>query len=138
MDRVTGLSVFAKVVESSSFAAAARHFGLSPAMVSKHILALEERLGARLLNRTTRRVSPTEIGRVFYERATRILADMDDPAALPDQERAEESVGTAEHREPQRDLACLRREHARTAGRTRLRTSAAARLSAATSNPAPK
>src|SRR5260221_1146644 len=78
MDRITGLSVFAKVVEGSSFAAAARHFGLSPAMVSKHILALEERLGARLLNRTTRRVSPTEIGRVFYERATRILADLDD------------------------------------------------------------
>ena len=78
MDRMTGLSVFAKVVEGSSFAAAARHFGLSPAMVSKHILALEERLGARLLNRTTRRVSPTEIGRVFYERATRILADIDD------------------------------------------------------------
>jgi DNA-binding transcriptional LysR family regulator len=78
MDRITGLSVFARVVESSSFAAAARHFGLSPAMASKHILALEERLGARLLNRTTRRVSPTEIGRVFYERATRILADIDD------------------------------------------------------------
>jgi len=78
MDRITGLSVFAKVVEGSSFAAAARHFGLSPAMVSKHILALEERLGARLLNRTTRRVSPTEIGRVFYERATRILAEIDD------------------------------------------------------------
>jgi DNA-binding transcriptional LysR family regulator len=78
MDRITGLSVFAKVVEGSSFAAAARHFGLSPAMVSKHIVALEERLGARLLNRTTRRVSPTEIGRVFYERATRILADIDD------------------------------------------------------------
>ena len=78
MDRVTNLAVFAKVVEGSSFAAAARHFGLSPAMVSKHILALEERLGARLLNRTTRRVSPTEIGRAFYERATRILADLDD------------------------------------------------------------
>jgi DNA-binding transcriptional LysR family regulator len=78
MDRITGLSVFAKVVEGSSFAAAARHFGLSPAMVSKHIVALEERLGARLLNRTTRRVSPTEIGRVFYERATRILAEIDD------------------------------------------------------------
>src|SRR5258707_5429702 len=78
MDRITGLSVFAKIVEGSSFAAAARHCGLSPAMVSKYILALEERLGARLLNRTTRRVSPTEIGRVFYERATRSLADLDD------------------------------------------------------------
>ena len=76
MDRITSLSVFAKVLEGSSFAAASRHFGLSPAMVSKHILALEERLGARLLNRTTRRVSPTEIGRIFYERSTRILADL--------------------------------------------------------------
>jgi len=78
MDRVTSLSIFAKVVEGSSFAAAARHFGLSPAMVSKHINALEERLGARLLNRTTRQVSPTEIGREFYERSTRILADLDE------------------------------------------------------------
>ncbi len=78
MDRVTSLSVFVKVVEGSSFAAAARHFGLSPAMVSKHIVSLEERLGARLLNRTTRQVSPTEIGREFYERSTRILADLDE------------------------------------------------------------
>jgi DNA-binding transcriptional LysR family regulator len=78
MDRVTSLSVFAKIVESGSFAAAARHFGLSPAMVSKHVHALEARLGARLLNRTTRRVSATEIGRGFYERSTRILADLDD------------------------------------------------------------
>src|SRR5260370_8097652 len=46
MDRVTSLSVFIKVVEGSSFAAAARHFALSPAMVSKHINTLEERLGA--------------------------------------------------------------------------------------------
>jgi DNA-binding transcriptional LysR family regulator len=78
MDRVTSLSIFVKVVEGSSFAAAARHFVLSPAMVSKHINTLEERLGARLLNRTTRQVSPTEIGREFYERATRILADLDE------------------------------------------------------------
>src|SRR5258708_7799720 len=78
MDRVPSLSVFVKVVEASSFAAAARHFGLSPAMVSKHIVSLEERLGARLLNRTTRQVSPTEIGREFYERSTRILADLDE------------------------------------------------------------
>lgn len=78
MDRVTSLSIFVKVVEGSSFAAAARHFGLSPAMVSKHIVSLEERLGARLLNRTTRQVSPTEIGREFYERSTRILADLDE------------------------------------------------------------
>jgi DNA-binding transcriptional LysR family regulator len=78
MDRITSLSVFAKVVEVSSFAAAARHFGLSPAMVSKHVVSLEERLGARLLNRTTRQVNPTEVGRQFYERTMRILADLDE------------------------------------------------------------
>lgn len=76
MDRLTGLAVFVKVVEDSSFAAAARHFGLSPAMVSKHVQALEERLGARLLNRTTRRVSPTEVGSAYYERARQLLAEL--------------------------------------------------------------
>ena len=62
MDRFVGMAVFAKVVETSSFAAAARHFDISPAMVSKHIRTLEERLGVRLLNRTTRSVSVTEAG----------------------------------------------------------------------------
>lgn len=78
MDRFTALAVFVKVVERRSFAAAAREFGLSPAMVSKHVRALEERLGARLLNRTTRRLSLTEVGRGYYERARQILADLED------------------------------------------------------------
>ncbi|HWI28304.1 MAG TPA: LysR family transcriptional regulator [Stellaceae bacterium] len=78
MDRFTTLAVFVKVVDSRNFAAAARHFGLSPAMVSKHVRALEERLGARLLNRTTRRLSLTEVGRGYYERARQILADLED------------------------------------------------------------
>jgi DNA-binding transcriptional LysR family regulator len=78
MDRFVGIAVFAKVVDSASFAAAARHFGISPAMVSKHVKSLEERLGARLLNRTTRRVSATEAGQEYYERAVRILAEMED------------------------------------------------------------
>lgn len=76
MDRLVGMAVFAKVVEGSSFASAARHFGLSPAMVSKHIQALEERLGARLLYRTTRRVSATEVGQDYYVRTLRILAEL--------------------------------------------------------------
>jgi DNA-binding transcriptional LysR family regulator len=76
MDRIVGLEVFVKVVEGGSFASAARHFRLSPAMVSKHVQALEERLGARLLNRTTRRVSPTEVGQGYYERCVRILAEL--------------------------------------------------------------
>jgi len=78
LDRFIGMAVFAKVVESSSFAAAARHFAMSPAMVSKHIRTLEERLGVRLLNRTTRRVSATEVGQNYYERCLRILKEMED------------------------------------------------------------
>jgi DNA-binding transcriptional LysR family regulator len=72
------MAVFAKVVEAASFAAAARHFDMSPAMVSKHIQTLEGRLGARLLNRTTRRVSPTEVGQEYYERCLRILSDLEE------------------------------------------------------------
>lgn len=72
------MAVFAKVVESASFAAAARHFDMSPAMVSKHVSTLEKRLGVRLLNRTTRRVSATEVGQDYYERALRILSDLED------------------------------------------------------------
>ena len=78
MDRFAGMAVFAKVVESASFAAAARHFDMSPAMVSKHVRTLEERLGVRLLNRTTRRVNATEVGQNYYERCLRILSEMED------------------------------------------------------------
>jgi DNA-binding transcriptional LysR family regulator len=72
------MAVFAKVVDTASFADAARHFGMSPAMVSKHVRTLEERLGVRLLNRTTRRVSATEVGQNYYERCLRILFELDD------------------------------------------------------------
>jgi DNA-binding transcriptional LysR family regulator len=82
MDRFTGMAVFVKVVESSSFAAAARHFRLSPAMVSRHVHALEEQLGAQLLNRTTRRVSPTEVGQAYYQRVRQILADIEEADRL--------------------------------------------------------
>ena len=78
MDRFNGMAVFVKVVEASSFAAAARHFGMSPAMVSKHVQTLEERLGVRLLNRTTRRVSATEVGQNYYEHCVRILSDIEE------------------------------------------------------------
>jgi DNA-binding transcriptional LysR family regulator len=78
LDRFTGMAVFAKVVDTASFAAAARHFGMSPAMVSKHVQTLEERLGVRLLNRTTRRVNATEVGQNYYERCLRILSELED------------------------------------------------------------
>jgi DNA-binding transcriptional LysR family regulator len=72
------MAVFAKVVDAGSFAAAARHFGMSPAMATTHVQTLEERLGVRLLNRTTRRVSATEVGQNFYERCLRILSDLEE------------------------------------------------------------
>lgn len=78
MDRYSGMAVFVKVVETSSFAATARYLGMSPAMVSRHIQLLEERLGARLLNRTTRRVSLTEVGQIYHERCLRILSELEE------------------------------------------------------------
>ena len=68
-----GMTVFAKVVEAANFAAAGRQLRMSPAMVSKHVQRLEEQLGVRLLNRTTRRVSATEVGQTYYEHCLRIL-----------------------------------------------------------------
>jgi DNA-binding transcriptional LysR family regulator len=78
MDRFTGLTVFSQVVESGGFSAAARRLNMSTTMVSNHVQALEERLGARLLNRTTRRVNLTDVGRAYYERCRRILADLEE------------------------------------------------------------
>jgi DNA-binding transcriptional LysR family regulator len=78
MDRLTSLVVFGRVVETGGFSAAARRLNMSVTMVSNHIQALEDRLGARLLNRTTRKVSLTEIGRSYYERSTQILADLEE------------------------------------------------------------
>ena len=68
MDVLTGMSIFAAVVENNSLAGAARHMNLSPSVVSKQLSALEDRLGVRLLNRTTRRVSLTEVGSAYYDR----------------------------------------------------------------------
>ena len=78
MDRFDNMRVFAKVVESSSFTGAAARLGMSASMVSQHVKELEERLAARLLNRTTRKVSPTEVGRAYYERCIRLLADLEE------------------------------------------------------------
>ena len=72
------LALFARVVELRSFSAAARALGTTTSATSKRITRLEERLGARLLERTTRRVLPTEAGAAFYARTARILSDVDD------------------------------------------------------------
>ncbi len=78
MDHLVNLTAFVRVVENGGFTAAARHLNLSTTMVSNHVHELEDRLGARLLNRTTRKVSLTEIGRQYYERTLHILAELDE------------------------------------------------------------
>ncbi len=78
MANLAGLAVYAKVVEAGSFTGAARELGLSKSAVSKQISRLEDRLGARLLNRTTRRLNLTEVGAAFYQRAARIVADAEE------------------------------------------------------------
>ena len=82
MNRLASIAAFVSVVENAGFAAAARHLNVSRTMVSSHVQDLEDRLGVRLLNRTTRRVSLTEIGRQYYERSTHFLAEIDEAGAL--------------------------------------------------------
>ena len=77
MDRITSMTAFAAVVATGSFSGAAQRLKMSPAMVTNHVRALEERLGARLLNRTTRKVSLTEAGRDYHERCIQILAQIE-------------------------------------------------------------
>jgi len=77
MDRVLGMTTFVKVVDSGGFAAAARALNMSPSAVTLHVQAIEDRLGVRLLNRTTRHVSMTEAGHAYYDDCTRILAEID-------------------------------------------------------------
>ncbi len=77
MQTLDAMQVFVQAVESRSFTVAARRLGLSKSVVSRRITALEGRLGVRLLNRTTRSLSPTEAGQAYYERCSRILAEVE-------------------------------------------------------------
>lgn len=78
MDTLVSMKVFRQVVEAGSFVAAAERMNMSAAMASKHVMHLEQQLGARLLNRTTRRVAPTEAGREYYERVAQALTELDE------------------------------------------------------------
>ncbi|MBK3774221.1 LysR family transcriptional regulator [Azospirillum brasilense] len=78
MDRLDDMMAFIKVVDTKSFTTAAERLNLSKSVVSRRIAELENRLGARLLNRTTRKLSLTEVGQAYYERCTRIIADLEE------------------------------------------------------------
>ncbi|MGE0310649.1 MAG: LysR family transcriptional regulator [Lautropia sp.] len=82
MDRLDSMRVFARVVQEGSFVGAARDLNLSPAVVTRTVAALEEHLGARLLNRTTRRLALTDTGEAYLQRVRQILADVDEAEAL--------------------------------------------------------
>ena len=77
MDTLVSLKVFRSVVEGGNFVSAARALDLSTAMASKHVANLEKRLGVRLLNRSSRHVSLTDAGRVYYEQSRDALDNLD-------------------------------------------------------------
>jgi DNA-binding transcriptional LysR family regulator len=78
MDKLTSMIVFTKVAKAGSFAAAAKELSLSRAMATKHVMQLENSLGIRLLNRTTRNLNLTEVGAVYLERCLQILDDIEE------------------------------------------------------------
>jgi DNA-binding transcriptional LysR family regulator len=78
MDRFQAVTTFCRVVEAGSFARAAERLGVSVSSVSRQVSDLEAHLGARLLNRTTRRLSLTESGQAFFERSVQLLADLEE------------------------------------------------------------
>src|SRR5262245_25617499 len=78
MDKLARMRAFTKVVANGSFSAAARELRLSRSAVSKYVIDLEAELGVQLLNRTTRSASPTDNGRLYYDRCVAILADIEE------------------------------------------------------------
>src|SRR6187399_3381165 len=91
MDRIDAMQAFVVVADLRGFAPAARKLGLSPSGVTRMIAALEDRLGARLLQRTTRSVMLTDVGSRYLERARRILADVEEAEASAQAERTRPS-----------------------------------------------
>ncbi|MEO8385867.1 MAG: LysR family transcriptional regulator [Betaproteobacteria bacterium] len=82
LDRLAAMTVFVKVVEQGSFARAAERLNMSTSAVSRQIADLEAHLTTRLLNRTTRRISLTESGQAYFERALHLLADLEETEAV--------------------------------------------------------
>ena len=78
MDTIDGMRTFTAVVSEGSFSRAAERLSMSPQLVSKYVAQLEARLGARLINRSTRKLSITEVGQAYYERCRDVLAEIDE------------------------------------------------------------
>lgn len=91
MDRITSMRVFARAASAGSLSAAARHLGMSPAMATKHVNALEARLGVKLFHRTTRRLSLTEAGSNYLDACQRILPEIDEAEAAATSQRTRAS-----------------------------------------------
>lgn len=108
MDRFGDLDVFAHVVTARSMSAAARELNLSPAVISKRIRRLEDRLGVRLLQRTTRQLSLTEAGQGFYERVVSILGSIEEAEAWSPAAPARPAAPCAFRRRP-RSGGCMSR-----------------------------
>lgn len=87
MDRITSMRVFVRAASAGSLSAAARHMGMSPAMATKHVNALEARLGVKLFHRSTRRLALTEAGSDYLEACQRILPDIDEAEAAAASQR---------------------------------------------------
>src|SRR5437879_7039413 len=81
MDRLREMEMFVRVIEAGSFSAAARDLNMGQPAVSKTIASLEDRLGVRLLTRSTRKLSPTEAGTAFFERALRSIGEANEAEA---------------------------------------------------------
>ena len=89
MDRLTCMNSFVKVVENAGFSAAARRLNVSPSVITGHVKILEDHLGVRLLNRSTRKVSLTEVGEIYFERCQQILAEVNDADQIAEHLRSQ-------------------------------------------------
>jgi len=89
LDRITGMQVFARVAALGTLSAAARALGMSQTMATKHMAAMEERLGVKLMHRTTRRITLTEAGRRYLDSAERILSELTEADATASADRLE-------------------------------------------------
>ncbi|MFM0499891.1 LysR family transcriptional regulator [Paraburkholderia caffeinilytica] len=91
LDRITGMQVFSRAATAGSLSAAARQLGLSPAMATKHLDAVEQRLGVRLFHRSTRKLTLTEAGQQYLETCARLLPDLEEAEAMIASQRVEAS-----------------------------------------------